>query len=144
MLPSIINGNNHQDARGSLKYNNNFNLSSIKRMYVIENANIQLKRGWQGHKIEQRWFTSISGRFEIKVIKVDNWENPCENLEPESFELNSKNLDVLHIPKGYITCIQAQDENSKLLIMSDYILGDINDEYKFTLEHFDCSKNDES
>lgn len=141
MYPSFINGNNHQDNRGNLKYNNNFNLSQIKRMYVIENANIHLKRGWQGHKIEQRWFSAVAGKFKIMLLKVDNWENPSVNLELITFEINSVNLDVLHIPAGYITCIQAKEENSKLVVMADYVLGEVNDEYKFSLEQFECSKN---
>lgn len=141
MLPSIIKGNNHEDNRGKLKYNNNFNLSGIKRMYAIENANINVKRGWQGHKIEQRWFTVISGKFEIMLLKIDHWECPTVHLQPTIFELNTENLDVLHVPAGYITCIQAKNENSKLVIMSDFILGEIKDEYKFDLNYFDCTKN---
>ena len=143
MHPSLINGNNHQDNRGILKYNNNFNLSQIKRMYIIENANIYLKRGWQGHKIEQRWFSVIAGKFKIMLLKVDNWENPSVNLELFTFEINSENLDILHIPAGYITCIQAKEDNSKLIVMSDYVFGEVDDEYKFTLNQFQCMKNKE-
>lgn len=141
MLPSIINGDNHKDNRGILKYNNDFDLSTIKRMYTIENANIDIKRGWQGHKIEQRWFTVISGKFEIMVLKIDDWECPVVNIKPTIFEITTENLDVLHVPSGYITCIQATIENSKLVIMSDYILGEISDEFKFDLNYFDCTKN---
>lgn len=142
MLPNFISGNSHQDNRGSLKFNNDFNLSQIKRMYVIENATIQIKRGWQGHKIEQRWFSAITGKFEIMLLKIDCWDNPSTNLKPLFFEINSKNLDVLHVPSGYITCIQAKEEKSKLLAMSDYNLGEIVDEYKFAQDLFDCTKNE--
>lgn len=140
MLPNIINGNNYQDSRGNLKYNNNFNLAQIKRIYVIENANIQLKRGWQGHKIEQRWFSVMTGEFEMMFLKVDDWKNPSENLKPICFVLNAKNLDILHVPSGYISCIQAKVENAKLLVMSDYNLGEMEDEFKFDLNYFDCTK----
>ena len=140
MLQSVIRGNVYQDNRGSLKYNNAFNLSEIKRMYLIENADTNLKRGWQGHKIEQRWFSAVAGKFEIKLLEINNWEKPAIDLKPNCFELNADRLDVLHIPKGYVSCIQAIEENSKLLIMSDYILGEIDDDFKFDLNYFDCTK----
>ncbi|WP_310556231.1 WxcM-like domain-containing protein [Flavobacterium sp.] len=140
MLPKLIKGNIHKDVRGNLKYNNDFDLSEIKRVYIIENADNQLKRGWQGHKIEQRWFSVISGKFEIMLLEIDNWENPSENLKPLLFELTSETLDALHIPSGYVTCIQSQELGSKLLVMADYNVGEINDEYKFALEQFECSK----
>ena len=54
MEPKVINGNCHKDARGPLMYNNDFDLTSIKRVYFIENANTEITRGWQGHRIEQR------------------------------------------------------------------------------------------
>jgi hypothetical protein len=143
MQPRIIKGNCHIDTRGKLKYNNDFNALQIKRIYCIENADIILKRGWQGHKIEQRWFSTVSGKFEVSVIKIDNWDNPDANSKPLIFELSSETLDFLHIPSGYVTCIQAKEENSKLLVMADYVLGEVDDEYRFSLEQFQSTKNKE-
>ena len=140
MLPTIIKGSCHSDYRGNLKFNNDFSAIQIKRMYVIENESTDFRRGWQGHKIEQRWFSAITGSFEIQLINVDDWSNPDSNLKPYIFILSSENLDILHIPHGYISCIQSKDENAKLLVMSDYLLGEINDEYKYPLEHFMCTK----
>jgi hypothetical protein len=141
MIPKLISGNCHEDQRGSLKYNNHFDASEVKRIYLIENANVQLKRGWQGHKIEQRWFSAMSGKFNIQLIQVNDWENPDAKLEPFVFELLSEELHFLHIPSGYISCIQAQSEDAKLLVMADYHLGEINDDYRFSLEQFECTKN---
>ena len=56
MKPILILGGSHQDKRGVLKYNNNFDVTSVKRMYIIENIDTFFVRGWQGHKIEQRWY----------------------------------------------------------------------------------------
>ena len=141
MEPTLIHGNCHQDDRGCLKYNNDFNALEIKRIYTIENADIQFKRGWQGHKIEQRWFSVVTGKFIIQLIKVDNWENPDSKLKPFVFELSSENLDFLHVPSGYISCIQSKEENSKLLVMADFSAGEINDEYRYALDQFECTKN---
>ena len=88
MKPNIISGNCHQDERGQLFYNNDFDLASIKRMYIIENHSVDFVRAWQGHKIEQRWFSAIQGRFKIQLIAVDNWETPCENLPRIEYHLD--------------------------------------------------------
>jgi dTDP-4-dehydrorhamnose 3,5-epimerase-like enzyme len=132
----VIPGGNHTDKRGTLTFNNDFDASQIKRIYTIQNENTSIIRAWQGHKIEKRWFTAIKGSFEIKLIKIDNWENPDKNAEVFSIILNDKNLDTLAIPNGYLNSIQALEENSKLLAMSDYQLGEINDEYKFESNYF--------
>lgn len=132
----LSEGNNHQDERGTITFNNDFDASQIKRIYTIENHSIDFVRGWQGHQVEQRWFCAISGIFEISVIQVDNFENPIKKVVVTKHKLTSTNLDILHIPPGFITAIQAIEENSKLLVMSDYLVGEINDEYRFPPDFF--------
>lgn len=138
--PGIIKGNSFTDERGSLFFNNDFNASTVKRMYYIENKDTQFIRGWTGHKIEQRWFSAVQGSFMIKLIKINDWEKPSENLPVLEFELNSDNLDVLHVPKGYASAIQSRDENSRLLVMADYSLGEIADDYRFPINYFENLK----
>jgi dTDP-4-dehydrorhamnose 3,5-epimerase-like enzyme len=136
MKPILILGNCHQDERGQLFYNNDFDTSCIKKMYVIENHSIDFVRAWQGHKVEQRWFSAISGGFKIQLIAVDNWDTPSENLPRIEFHLHSEKLDILHIPAGYISSIKALEEKSKLLVMSDYHLGELNDEFRYPTDYF--------
>lgn len=38
MKPTLILGGNYKDNRCILKYNNGFNMSLVKRMYIIENV----------------------------------------------------------------------------------------------------------
>ena len=136
MKPNLISGNCHQDERGQLFYNNDFDLASIKRMYVIENHSVDFVRAWQGHKAEQRWFSAVQGRFKIQLIAVDNWDTPSENLPRIEYHLHSEKLDILHIPAGYISSIQALEEKSKLVVMSDYHLGELNDEFRYSMNYF--------
>ncbi len=136
MKPTLISGNCHQDQRGQLYYNNDFDTTCIKRIYVIENHSVDFIRAWQGHKIEQRWFSAVQGRFKIQLIAVDNWDIPSENLPRIEYHLHSEKLDILHIPAGYISSIQALEENSKLVVMADYQLGELNDEFRFPIDYF--------
>lgn len=136
LIPKIIEGNSHTDERGTLHFNNDFNALGIKRIYTIQNKVTEFVRGWQGHGIEQRWFSAVQGTFIIKLICIDNWENPSNDLESLVFELNSKKMDVLHVPNGYVSSIQSLEEGSKLLVMSDYLLGEVQDEYRFDINYF--------
>jgi len=135
MIPKIITGNSHTDTRGTLFYNNDFDASAIKRIYVIEN-NGDFIRAWQGHKIEQRWFSAVKGSFKIRLIKIDDWENPAKRAEILTFTINADTLEVLHVPQGYVSSIQAMEIGSKLLVMADYLLGEIKDEYRFDVDYF--------
>lgn len=134
---SIISGNVHSDFRGSLYYNNAFDAKEVKRIYFIENKNTGFVRAWQGHKIEQRWFSAVQGSFEIKLIEVDNWENPFKNSIIDTFILEANQLDILHVPKGHISSIQSLESNSRLLVMADYLLDEIKDEFRFDADYFE-------
>lgn len=135
-LPITV-GNLHEDDRGIITYNNDFDASKIKRIYTIENNSIDVIRGWQGHKVEQRWFAAMKGRFKISVIEVDDFENPSKDLSIQQYILDDESLTYLHVPAGCITAIQALEVESKLLVLADYDLGEIKDEYRYSLDYFE-------
>jgi len=136
MIPKLLKGNSHEDSRGSLFYNNDFDAAAIKRIYVIENQSVAVVRAWQGHQIEQRWFSAVKGSFKIELIAIDNWDKPSKKLERFEFVLNSEKLDVLHVPSGYASSIQSLEEGSKLLVMADYLLGELADDYRYAVDYF--------
>lgn len=127
----FIKGESFSDERGSLFFNNNLDFSEIKKVYIIENSDVSVVRAWQGHAIEQRWFIASTGSFEIKIVKIDDWTNPSDNLIKKSFKLESSDFSILKVPPGYATSIQALEEKSKLLVMSDYAPREVDDNYKF-------------
>lgn len=132
----LLEGKIHQDERGIITFNNDFDASKIKRIYTIENHSVDFIRGWQGHKIEQRWFACMKGKFEISVVKVDDFVHPSKDLEISKFILEDSQLDYLHIPSGYITAIKSREIESKLLVLADFGLGEIQDEYRFPIDYF--------
>lgn len=134
--PQSLKGNRHEDERGIITFNNAFDASQIKRIYTIENHSTTFIRGWQGHKVEQRWFAAMKGAFKISVIEVDDFENPSIDLLAKTYILTTEGLNILHIPAGHITAIQALETNSKLLVMADYGLGVVKDEYRYPLNYF--------
>ena len=46
MKPTLISGNCHQDQRGQLFFNNDFDTTCIKRMYIIENLSVDFNCDW--------------------------------------------------------------------------------------------------
>ena len=136
MRPSLILGETFKDHRGTIQFNNYFDMDPIKRIYTIQNIDKSYIRAWQGHKIEQRWFLAVLGEFKIKLIKIDDWENPSKNLKKQIFNLSDKSYQILQIPNGYVSSIQSLKDSSKLLVMSNYSVNEINDEYRYPINYF--------
>lgn len=92
-----IKGGIAQDERGGIRFVNDFDMTPIKRFYIIKNADTTLVRGWRGHRIEQRWFYALSGSFSVAIVKIDNWESPSPTLVVENFILTANDHQVLFI-----------------------------------------------
>jgi dTDP-4-dehydrorhamnose 3,5-epimerase-like enzyme len=128
----ITEGGLFSDSRGSVAFINDFNLSPIKRFYLISHPNTDVIRAWQGHKIERKWFFCTKGSFEIKVIKIDTWEHPSKDLHINNHVLNANKSQVLAVNKGCCTAIRALEKNASLLVFSDKTLEEAkNDDFRF-------------
>ncbi len=133
---ALINGGVFKDARGEIRFNNDFDLSPVKRMYFVSNSETKPGRGWQGHRIEQRWFICSKGRFTIHLIDISEYENPPRDLKTEVFEINDIQPDVLHVPDGYLSFVFSNSPDSLLIALSDYRIGEISDEVRFDADYF--------
>ena len=130
--PQLLTGGVFKDHRGSIQFVNDCNMSLIKRMYFTTHPSIETVRAWQGHTIESRWFFCVKGSLTVKRIKVDNWTETSENCQVQGYTLSENLPQVLYIPPGYVNGFKAKEENSKLMIMSNYGLGEIEDDhYRF-------------
>ncbi len=131
MIPKRIPGGSHSDIRGTLTFNNDFDASEIKRIYTIENNSTDFIRGWQGHKMEQRWFSAIKGTFKIQILSIAYFEKGLKDLQPYCFVLKADLMDILHVPAGFVSSIQALEVGAKLLVLADYKIGEVDDEFRF-------------
>lgn len=116
----LIQGGIAKDERGQIRFVNEFDMSLVKRFYIIKNADTELIRGWRAHRIEQRWFYVLSGSFNVDLIKIDNWEGPDPSLPIENVILSAERMQVLHVPAGYGTAFRALEAESELLVYADY------------------------
>jgi len=124
--PKIIQGKKNSDQRGKIFHVNDFDLSPVKRIYVIENKNIFINRGWKGHMIESRWFFCSKGSIEIQVVPINSFSERINKIV--KFNLSEEELNILFVPNGYATLVKQIKDKSRLVAMSDYLIGVSNDE----------------
>lgn len=139
---STIQGGVAKDQRGQIRYVNDFDMSVVKRFYIIKNADTNLIRGWRAHRVEQRWFYTLSGSFSIDIVAINNWIEPNPDSPILNLKLDSKDMSVLHVPKGYGTSFRALEGNSEVLVYADYPLSHAPmDDYTWPIDYFKNSKN---
>lgn len=132
-----INGGIAKDERGEIRFVNDFEMTDIKRFYIIKNADTELVRGWRGHRLGQRWFYVLSGSYSIDVVKIDDWDHTSRDLNVENHVLSASNSGLLYLPKGYATAIRALEAGSELLTYADQSLAEsISDDYTYSLNYF--------
>ena len=130
--PTVIQGGQHKDDRGTILFLNEFDMTPVKRVYYTEHSSTAIIRAWQGHKIERRWFFCVQGTFQVKLVKIDDFENPPDHPEVETFTLSKEEPKVLAIPSGYANGFKALQEDSLLMIFADRHFGEEpQDHYKF-------------
>ncbi|MDQ1148127.1 dTDP-4-dehydrorhamnose 3,5-epimerase-like enzyme [Sphingobacterium zeae] len=132
-----IQGGVARDYRGQIRFVNGFDMTLVKRFYIIKNNDIELIRGWRAHRIEQRWFYVLSGTFSLSLVKIDNWENADPNLPVDHHILNESDLKIVHVPAGYATAFRALQDGSELLVYADYPIEHAAvDDYSWETDYF--------
>ena len=116
-VPNIISGGNYTDERGQLEFFNDFDMLPIKRVYFTTHFDTETVRAWQGHIIESRWFICTAGSFTVKLVEIDDWENPSDDLKVYEYELSAGKQEILYIPNGFANGFKALEANAKFMIM---------------------------
>ncbi len=138
----FIVGGNAKDFRGEIRFVNDFDMTEVKRFYIIKNDSSEIIRGWRGHKMEKRWFYVLNGEFSVDIVKIDNWEKPNNDLVVEKIRLSAEAHQVLMVPEGHATAFQAIIEGSELLVFANYgIENAVKDDFVWDLEYFHNRKS---
>ncbi len=133
----IINGGVAKDQRGEIRFVNEFDMSLVKRFYIIKNSDVNLIRGWRAHRIEQRWFYCLSGAFTVNLVKIDDWSIPDRQLPIVKQIFNASDMQLLHVPPGYGTAFRALEPDSELLVFADHFIEhSSSDDYTWPTEYF--------
>ena len=125
------------DQRGSLEFYNDLDLSNYKRFYIVHNPNKGTVRAWHGHKKEGKLLKVIKGSFLVGVVKIDNWDNPKKDVQPESFEMNRES-DILFIPPGYANgAMNVLDDSSVMYFSTSNLEESMDDDFRFDSKYWD-------
>jgi len=118
----LIQGGTYADARGSLRFCNDFDMSAVRRFYTIANSVEQPLRGWIGHRRETKWFFPLKGKTTIALEPMD-----CSRTETprrrEELVLDADKPSVLKVEPGNWFCIK-QDGNAEVMVFSNCKVGE--------------------
>lgn len=120
MKPELTVGGTHEDARGTLRFCNDFDMGEVRRFYTVCNAADKPKRGWILHRRECKWFFPLGGRTTIHV-------EPADGQPPISFVLDAASPAVLKVPGGNWFMIE-QDGTAEVQVFSNCRVGEFKDD----------------
>lgn len=134
----LIKGGLAVDDRGTVSFVNDFNFENVKRFYAVENHKQGFIRAWHAHKKEAKYVLVDKGTALVCAVKIDNWENPSQDLKIEKFVLSESSPSVLFIPKGFANGFMSLTEDAKLIFYSTSILEEsLGDDYRYDSRFWD-------
>ena len=120
--PLLIPGHTFVDDRGVMVFNNNMDLSCIKRSYFMSGDKGMI-RAWHGHKLESKIIQCVSGRVRICAVDMDGTIE--DNIS--TFYLTNNGSAVV-IPKNHYNGIQFLSDNSSIIVYSSTTLQESKDD----------------
>lgn len=129
----MLKGSKVTDDRGSLTFNNEFKLTDVKRVYIVENHGANFIRAWHGHKNEKKYIMCLSGAAIVCYRPLDGSHTVVRKVL-------SPNGDVLEIPAGMYNGWKSLTDDTKLMVFSCSTLEEsLNDDIRKEVEYFDTS-----
>lgn len=130
----IIEGGRHEDARGALRFCNDFDMSPVKRFYTIANSAEQPKRGWIMHKRETKWFFPMRGVTVISIEACDDGRGGSPSRPQQKYVLSAEQPAVLCVPPNHWFYIE-QHEGAEVQVFSNCFVGEFeNDNFRKDIE----------
>ena len=136
--PDLIKGAMFVDDRGSISFVNNFDLSEVRRFYMVENHEVGFIRAWHCHMEESKYVMALQGTAILALVRVEDPENPPVDHHIYRYVLTSSDPTVLWVPPGYAHGAKTLDAGTKLIFFSDASLSDSQkDDFRFDAFQWD-------
>jgi dTDP-4-dehydrorhamnose 3,5-epimerase len=125
MKYDLLTGGKVVDDRGSVSFVNDFNFSSVKRFYQVQNHTINFIRAWHGHKKEGKYVYVASGSALIGAVNLEN-DELCRVV------LSAGKPQILYIPPNHANGFMNLCENTIIQFFSTSSLDEsLNDDIRF-------------
>lgn len=136
--PYVIEGGLSVDDRGELAFVNDFKFEGVKRFYLVINHQAGFVRAWHAHRHEAKYLVVVSGAAVVGAVKIDNWENPSQELPVERFILSAHKPQVIYIPSGYANGFMSLTKDLKILFFSTKTLEESHgDDVRYDARYWD-------
>lgn len=133
-----MQGNIAVDDRGTVGFVNDFDFADVKRFYTVTNHRQGFVRAWHAHKNEAKYVMAVAGAALIGAVKIDNWENPSQELTPERYVLSAEKPAVLFIPAGYANGFMSLTPDAKVMFFSTSTLAESHgDDFRYDARLWD-------
>lgn len=134
---SLIEGDIHADARGSVRFVNAFDFHDIKRFYVVQNSNTHPIRAFHGHKEEGKYVYVVSGKALLCAVYIDDFNRPSKETVVERYILSDKKSQILSIPPHFANGWKALEPNTKVIFFSTSTLAaSLHDDFRFPFDYW--------
>ena len=136
--PDLIKGAMFVDDRGSISFVNNFDLSEVRRFYMVENHEVGFIRARHCHMEESKYVMALQGTAILALVRVEDPENPPVDPHIYRYVLTSSDPTVLWVPPGYAHGAKTLDAGTKLIFFSDASLSESQkDDFRFDAFQWD-------
>ena len=125
------------DDRGMLQFCNDFDMSAVKRFYVVSNHQSQFVRAWHAHKIERKFAYVVSGSALFCIVQIDDWEKPDPNLKVQRQTLSDAQPGGLEIPGGFAHGFKTLVPDTKVIFFSSSTLREsAEDDFRYPYDYW--------
>jgi dTDP-4-dehydrorhamnose 3,5-epimerase-like enzyme len=124
--PKLYKGDIFVDDRGTVGFNNDVDLTNVKRFYTVSNHTPGFIRAWHAHILEGKYFVMTSGSAIIGAVKLKTKDETIilDYGEQYSQALSATLPSVFYIPPGFANGIKLMTTDSTLMVLSTASLAE--------------------
>jgi dTDP-4-dehydrorhamnose 3,5-epimerase len=142
--PVLLQGKVSVDNRGCISFVNDFDMSDVKRFYIVKNHQPNFIRAWHAHRRERKYVMAIRGAAIVVAIPLSELE-VVNNHFPEDMmdgmynftqaTLSGGSPAIFCIPPGYGNGFKTLTPDTELIFFSSATLEESkNDDIRFSAQ----------
>lgn len=136
-IVSFIEGGLAVDDRGMLRFCNEFDMTPIKRFYVVSNHEPRFVRAWHAHKYESKFAYVASGSALFGTVRVNDWTSPDPTADVSRFILSESKPGILEIPGGCAHGFMTLASDTRVFFFSTSTMEQsLEDDFRYPFDYW--------